>query len=346
MVVILTRATGFLGRRLLQVMVQSRIKTIHCIAVRDPGKLSDFTKPLFSNSSTNKVIIHAGHHRSPLLGLNSNDAQSIFTSADTIIHNGADVSSLKSYPTIRTTNVASTKELIRLMHIYPSNLTRETQLRFVSTAGVAALTNNQQELYEKRLLGRPVGNSNTSGYVASKWVCDMFLENVAAAGTGISVVIHRPTAIVGPDVPRLDVMHNVLHLAEQLHCVPQMQALEGWFKFVSIEEIIRDMLEDILNHPPDTAIDTNSSGPRIRYHNHCGPEVKTVEIHDLGGYLKKKQGAEVDFEVVNDYEWVWRANSIGPAPEITEYPLTIGENFRKTGAKWIFPRVWNKRTNQ
>lgn len=338
LVVVLTGATGFLGRRLLRAMIESpAIKTIYCIAVRDPSKLSDF-------GSANKVVMQAGDLRSPLLGLKSNDAQSIFTSADIIIHNGADVSFLKPYTTLKTTNVASTKELVRLIHTYPSASpsTSGPALHFVSTAGVAALTNNQQDLYERRLLGQPVGSSNTSGYVASKWACETFLENVAAADTGLRIVVHRPTAIVGPDAPRLDVMHNVINLAEQLRCVPQMRALQGWFQFVPIEEITRDMLDDILGDRPGghAAVPDDTLGPRVRYHNHCGPEEETVEIHDLGEYLGKKQGAQ--FETVEDHEWVRRANSIGAAAEITEYLLTIGDNFEKTGAKWIFPRVWNR----
>ncbi|KAH8749016.1 male sterility protein-domain-containing protein, partial [Diaporthe sp. PMI_573] len=335
LVVVLTGATGFLGRRLLRAMVESpAIKIIYCIAVRDPSKLSDF-------SSAYKVVIHAGDLRSPLLGLNSNDAQSIFTSADLIIHNGADVSFLKPYTTLKTTNVASTKELVRLIHTYPSTSTSTSgpALHFVSTAGVAALTNNQQDLYERRLLGQPVGSSNTSEYVASKWACETFLENVSAADTGLCIVVHRPTAIVGPDAPRLDVMHNVINLADQLRCVPQMRALEGWFQFVPIEEITRDILDDILGNPSGGyAVPDDTLGPRIRYYNHYGPDEETVEIHDLGEYLGKKQG--VQFETVEDYEWVRRANAIGVAAEIMEYLLTIGENFEKTGAKWIFPRVW------
>jgi hybrid polyketide synthase/nonribosomal peptide synthetase ACE1 len=318
-VVVLTGATGFLGRHLLRGLISStRVKAIHCVAVREPSKLRDMASP--------KVVIYSGDLRSPLLGLTEGDARTIFTSTDVIVHNGADVSFLKSYTTMRGANVASTKELVRLALLHRS----AERLHFVSTAGVAAL--NMEELYEVPLPGYPPADSS-NGYVVSKWACENYLENAFAA-TGLPVTIHRPTAIMGPGAPRLDVMHNVLHFAEKLRTVPEMQALEGWFQFVDIVDIAGDMVGDILG--------TEAGVGGVLYRNHSGTEAETVQISRLREYLTKKHS--VEFTMVDDFEWVEKASTVGLAREIGEYLRSIGDAF-KHGSKWVFPRVWKGTKN-
>ena len=294
-IIALTGATGFLGRELLRrLTAMEEIRAIYCIAVRDPKKLSSFTSP--------KVVIYPGDLTQPHLGLSEESVRQIFFHADAIIHNGADVSFLKSYTTLRTANLESTKELVRLALHYAN----VKHFHYVSTAGVAALA--MRELYEEPLGAYPP-EGTMDGYVISKWACESYLENVSST-TGLSVTVHRPTAIVGLDAPKLDVMHNVLHFAERLQSVPEMAALEGWFQFVGVEVVAQAMADDAVAGP-------RKGVGKVEYRNHCGNDDEAVGIHQLGQYLEKKHG--VHFVTQSDAEWIRRANEAGLTPEVTEY---------------------------
>lgn len=93
-VIVLTGATGFLGQSIIRQLVQDEnIDKIHCIAVRKSAAkraLLDFEK----------VIVHEGDLTKPRLGLTEQVAASIFHETDVVIHNGVDISHLKSYPTL------------------------------------------------------------------------------------------------------------------------------------------------------------------------------------------------------------------------------------------------------
>ena len=319
--VILTGATGFLGRELVEKMVANeQIKTVHCIAVRDPAKLCSITSP--------KVVVYAGDLTQPLLGLPLEVAEKLFTDADTIIHNGADVSFLKSFASLKTANLASTKELVRLT----LQSGKAKRFHYVSTAGVAALLG--RELGEEPLGAYPPAAS-MDGYVISKWACESYLQKVNTV-TGLPVTIHRPAAIVGVNAPRLDVMHNVLHFAEQLQAVPEMSALEGWFQFVSVETVATDMVDDVIAGPLEERLE-------LQYHNHCGDDQSAVDIHGLGGYLTTKHG--FDFATLSDAEWVGQAEAAGLSPEVAEYLKSVSAGQGKSG-KWVFPKVWKDKVKR
>ncbi|KAL8749171.1 MAG: hypothetical protein Q9184_006913 [Pyrenodesmia sp. 2 TL-2023] len=126
--IILTGATGFLGKQLLARLLQlPSVRTVYCITVRqDLGSLpSIFQDP--------RVDTRAGDLAAPTLGLGSDQTEATFSNADVIIHNGADVSFMKTYPSLKRTNVTPTKYLARLAvsHRVPFSF---HQLRKCSTA--------------------------------------------------------------------------------------------------------------------------------------------------------------------------------------------------------------------
>ena len=158
--IVLTGATGFLGRHILSQLVSSSIvKVVHSIAVRDPSKAKLLVK-------SPKVVIHYGDLRDSRLGLSDDTARAIFSHVSAIIHNGADVSFLRGYRTIRAANVLSTRTLVQLVMKYYTSDTPFPHFHFVSTAGVVQL--GTKELYEEPLpVQQPPEASN--GYVASNF---------------------------------------------------------------------------------------------------------------------------------------------------------------------------------
>lgn len=129
--VILTGATGFLGSHILERFLDDqRISHVHCLAVRDPAKAPE-RQPLLLST---RVSCYQGDLARPRLGLCRNDYEALSQKAHRIIHNGADVSFLKSYHSFRKPNMGSTRELARLA------APRQIPLHFVSSGDVVNLT--------------------------------------------------------------------------------------------------------------------------------------------------------------------------------------------------------------
>lgn len=249
-VVALTGATGFIGKAILKQLVDdARVSRIYCLAVRprtrsrtsQPGPLG----PLFSHP---KVTVCEGDLGARQLGLSDEQASEVFGArgADAVVHAGADVSFLKAYASLGPVNVGSTKELVRLA------LPRRVPLHFVSTQSVARLLrspgsggggggddDDDEEAFSTppaRLLSNA---SFADGYVASKWVCEAFLDR-AGRQLGLPVTIHRPGSVTGPGAPESDLMGNVIRYAELTGKVPELAGpLAGGFEFdfVSVEEV-------------------------------------------------------------------------------------------------------------
>lgn len=316
-IVVLTGATGFLGRHILQKLVSDdTVKAVHCIAVRDVSKL-------LINSP--KVIIYPGDLRDPLLGLSDVAARRVFSQASAIIHNGADVSFLRTYWTLRAANVLSTKALVQLAIKHAIDKPR-LRFHFVSTAGVVQL--GADELYEEAIsVLQP--HKNTNGYIASKWASEKYLEN-AHIGSGLLVTIHRPSYVLGPDAPQLDVMHNILSFAERLKSVPRMPSVDRWLQFVGIDDVAQDIVTDVLDI-------RNSQGTNVQYRNHCGVENNWVRLDQLGLYLEREHGTE--FSEVDTTHWIDSAGRAGMPIQVKEYLRNLMVGSDSTNTIWTSPRV-------
>ncbi|KAI0407433.1 male sterility protein-domain-containing protein [Xylaria palmicola] len=228
--VVLTGATGHLGQHILSTMLANPdIQRIHCIAVRKPERLHYI--------SDRRVSIHVGDLESPRLGLGIEEAKSIFQEADAIVHNGADVSFLKTYTSLRDSNVSSTKEVIRLASTYPRPYSRHGCRRafhYISSVGIAQLRADIVEFSPCPASSIPKPTSESNGYGSSKWVSERVLERLASdlrgqetaarSADSLHIAIHRPSLIVSPATdatPTLDVLQNLLEYSRKLRAVPR-----------------------------------------------------------------------------------------------------------------------------
>lgn len=161
-----------------------------------------------------------------------------FSAADLLIHNGADVSYLKGYSTLRPANLESTKELAALC------LPRRVPFHYISTAGVgmfAAKALGPDRVFTAASAANspppadvsPVKGSGHSyaAMTATKWARERFLERVVAANGGPQwlVFIHRPSLIVhaGWADPGLGLVRNIQRYARRLHAVPVIRNDDG-----------------------------------------------------------------------------------------------------------------------
>ncbi|KAJ5656202.1 hypothetical protein N7507_008152 [Penicillium longicatenatum] len=261
-IVVMSGATGLLGSALLRLLVDSpNVSKIHCIAIRDTSKLAEF-------ASSPKVVLHKGDLALPHCGLSETEVESIAASADAIIHNGADVSFLKTYRSLRAPNLSSTKELVRLASA------RRVPFHFVSTA-TAGKFNKSDTLAPESLARFPPqqgGAGLADGYAASKWASEVFLEK-ATRELGLPVFIHRPSAIMGDEAGD-DILSNVLEYGSQTKALPDSSRWTGYVDLVSLENAAGGIGHSVLQ--------AASPAARVEYLHHAGDQVIPVQsIRDL-----------------------------------------------------------------
>ncbi|MFH8618707.1 amino acid adenylation domain-containing protein [Streptomyces sp. NPDC017979] len=176
--ILLTGATGFLGRHLLDQLLARTDARIHCL-VRQ-GSIDRL--PV-----NDRVIPVPGDLSAPGLGLSTEDHDTL-TTVDAIYHNAAVPHFAAPYHALKAAHVDATAAILRLAG--DSN----APLHLISTLGVFL-----GDAYDDRVVTEtdaPTDPSGlTSGYDLSKWVADAMAT--AARGHGLPVSIHRIAAIVG-----------------------------------------------------------------------------------------------------------------------------------------------------
>ena len=151
LIILLTRATGYLVRSILANSINSpKVGLLHCIAIRSLSRIA----------SHPKVINHGGDLTKQYFGMSSSDWQQLGSSVDIIIHAAALVDHIRPYAFLRTANALLTKKMIQLALPY------HILIHYVSAAGFG------------RIVGRPTCPEMTvadqlppgdiDGYTASK----------------------------------------------------------------------------------------------------------------------------------------------------------------------------------
>lgn len=274
-IVILTGASGFLGKHVLQGLVtSSAVSEVHCIAVRSQESM----QKLISIGSP-KIIVHTGDLTHPRLGLDIPTARSLASRANIIFHNGADVSFLKSYSSLKKANVGSTAELVRLAK--PCRI----PIHFVSSAGVAGFVpRDELPLREVSVAAYPPPqDSSAHGYQVAKWVSERLLEK-ANQQYNLDIVLHRPTGIVGEEAPNVDILGNLLSYSRKVEFAPDMDGWDGYLDLVDVE-VVAQRIVALLELLP--SVSETDAGAVSVVHT-CNPGA--FPVHELGEYLGKSQG--------------------------------------------------------
>ncbi|KXH56087.1 polyketide synthase/peptide synthetase [Colletotrichum salicis] len=309
--IVVSGATGFLGNSLMRLLVEApNVNKIHCIAVRNGDKLAEF-------AGVEKVDIYYGNLTQPRCGLSESEAAFIFDSADVVVHNGADVSFLKSYSSLRASNVLSTKELVKLA------IGRRTPFHYISTVTVGKL-NRSDTLARESLASFPPEPTFADGYAASKWASEVFLEKVTRQ-FGLPTFIHRPSSITGSQAGENDIMSNILKYSALIKALPDSSRWSGSIDLISVEKAAAAIIGSVLDERRD---DTAAIG--VEYLHHAGEKV--VPAHSIKAVLSPKD--EVEWESLAMHDWVDRAVESGMNPLVGEFlrstdkgqGLQIGQN--------------------
>ncbi|EFQ32290.1 beta-ketoacyl synthase domain-containing protein [Colletotrichum graminicola M1.001] len=295
--VVLTGATGFLGRYLARSLVnEEHVEKVICIAVRNS---TDQARQDLLSQLGPKAELFEGDLSLPRLGLTEDAALRIFQAADAVIHNGADVSHLKTYTSLRAANLGATQELVRLCS------PRHTPLHYISTTGVAMYT-PFEALAEISVREHTPPVDGRHGYVASKWASEVYLEN-AHAECGLPVYIHRPSSILRPEAdrtgenPAADVLQNMLDYSRRVRAVPAAPGLSGFVDLVQ-PETVTDRVA--------TAVMSGARKGGVDYVHESGD--LEVDVRLIREYLKSETGEDIEALALDD--WIDRAEEIGLSP--------------------------------
>lgn len=294
--VLLTGSTGFLGINLLKALVENpNITKIHCLAVRDSTKLASI--------NSEKIVLHTGDLSLPRLGLSTVAFAALSNSADAIIHNGADVSFLKTYNSLRAANVEATKALVEIA------LPRKIPVHFVSTGTVGKLIGGES-LEPTSLASYPPSQGFKDGYAASKWVSEVLLENVGKQ-LGLPVVIHRPSSITGEGAGESDIVPNVVRYANILKAAPESKGWSGFVDLVSVQNVVEGLLCSVTGSPVNG----------VQFMHHSGEKV--IPASKIGEMLQKD--GEEEWDILDMAEWVDKAVQKGMNPLVGEFLKNAGK---------------------
>ena len=316
-VAVMTGATGFLGPYLLNRLIETTgVEEIHCIALRNAHHRDAI-------SHDPRVVVHEGDLTLPLLGLSEVAAKTLFAKADVIIHNGADVSHLKTYQTLRSANLESTKELVRLA------LARKVPIHYVSTAGVAMFT-PRESFGEVSVASTLPPSDGLDGYTASKWASERYLEKVNEQ-FNLPVWIHRPSSItrssslLGEDAMEMELLQNLLKYSRIMKAVPSSDKLVGTLDLVSAEKVAKGIVGRAMR-----AEEVSATTPAAVVYVHQTGDFR-LPISDMRAFLETETDAV--FDTLGIGEWAERAVALGLHP-------VVGAAFKRvedTDGAMVFP---------
>lgn len=328
LIVVLTGATGFIGEHLLSSLVQDpSIAQVHCIAIRPDA--AGNARHVATKSG--KIVEYSGELSSLSLGLSDSQFKWLADHAHAIIHNGAEVSLLKTYQTLRRANVVSTRTLCEMA------IPRRIPVHFVSTASVAKVMqlNDGEPLLE--VVPSPAVPellNAVDGYAATKWASETLLENLAVSN-GLSGYVHRLAHVMGENASELDAVGMLTKYSVELRALPRInqEDVDGVWDFIEVEDVVRDMIQSVI----DSTVGLDSTEPRLRqiphavFINHCS-RLK-VEHANLKTYLEDMAGGPLREMEMKD--WLEEAQAKGMHPLVYEF-FTV---FNEGRGKMVLPVI-------
>jgi thioester reductase-like protein len=190
--VLLTGATGFVGRFLLAQLLEQTDAPIYCLlrassqrqaSMRLESTLLEWD--LWRDEWADRVIAVPGDLRQPRVGLDERTYEMLARTVGTIYHCGASMNHLETYTRAKAANVGAAAELLRLAVHGQLKL-----VNYISTSAVFSETTGDgpRVVYEHSSIDQE-RHSHSQGYAASKWVGEKIF--LTAGERGIACNIFR-----------------------------------------------------------------------------------------------------------------------------------------------------------
>ncbi|RAL02587.1 uncharacterized protein BO80DRAFT_443386 [Aspergillus ibericus CBS 121593] len=259
--ILVTGATGFIGRHTLPSLIESpKVSQVFCL-VRT-GSDTDALK------SSDKVTLLTGDLAAPNLGLDVIEFNRMSAEADLILHFGANRSFWDDYGALRSANINAVKDLARLA------LPRRIPFHMMSS-GAAGIFNDSaiRAVYETDATLPASGTppqDGSDGYVASKWAAERFLTKVSEQ-LQLPVTLHRFSPVPGMEpttenvAPDSDeVINEMVAITNRLQLRPALHLVNGWLDLVPSDSIARDITAAVLDRADDATLTTLSHAGAMR----------------------------------------------------------------------------------
>ena len=188
--ILLTGATGFVGRFLLAQLLEQTDAPVYCL-VRAASqqqaslrlKATLLKWDLWRDEWAQRAIAVPGDLRQPRVGLDEPTYEMLARTVDTIYHCGASMNHLETYTRAKAANVGAAAELLRLA-VY----SRLKLVNYISTSAVfsEATGDGPRVVYEHSSIDREQ-HRNSQGYAASKWVAEKVFLTAGERGIPCNV---------------------------------------------------------------------------------------------------------------------------------------------------------------
>ncbi|KAJ5190103.1 Acyl transferase/acyl hydrolase/lysophospholipase [Penicillium cf. griseofulvum] len=222
--VLLTGASGSLGRHLLSHLVRDATVARIILLVRDIARMKMV-------DGKNKVSIVEVDITLDQLGLSSDAYAAIVSNVDIGVHCAANRSFWDSYHTLQSINVQFVKSLVRLALLAGSSL------HFMSSGRVT--------LYGDGVLPPKDGSD---GYVGTKWAAERFLKRISTEKK-LLMYVHRPVGVSRESnggVDRGAVLQDLTRIMGRIGSRPSFEGVAGSIDVLPLNEVVSLVSETAL----------------------------------------------------------------------------------------------------
>ncbi len=282
--IFLTGCTGFLGCHILEKLTQdNQTNKIYCLVRADSNeaairKIREAIEECKLNFTIdNRIVPIVGDLSLPYFGLSDELYQFLTKEIDIIYHNGAHVNHLYDYNLLRSTNVCSTIEILKL-----TGTQKNKELNYISTLSAVGNFTKKDGYILEEFIGLDYKTPPNDGYSQTKWVSEKLLSE--ASNRNFRINIYRPGWIFGnSNTGYFPVTGN--HLLLLIKSCMQMKIAPNWKTELNILPV--DFVSEFIvktrehNSSVNTVYNLTNKNPLfwsdiIRYINQFGHKVKMI----------------------------------------------------------------------